>query len=220
MTFIIICSKTLEHIIYSSIFLYLETHKILNYCQHGFRAHRLCETQLIGAITDFHHCLNNRKHIDALFLDFSKAFDKVSHVKLCHKLSHYGINGQLLSWIQDYLSEWSQSVVLDGITSSPHPVISGVPQGTVLTRLLFLLYINDITVSINSTIQLYADDILIYRIIDSSNDYLALQNNVDKLEQWANTWSMRFNPDKCLHLKTTNIKTLLYHNYTIYNQQL
>ena len=99
-----ICSKTLECIIYSSIFLHLETHKILNDCQHGFCAHRSCEAQLTGAITDFHHCLNNRKHIDALFLDFSKVFDKVSDIRLCHKLSHYGINGQLLSWIQDYLS--------------------------------------------------------------------------------------------------------------------
>ena len=74
--------------------------------------------------------------------------------------------------------------------------------------------------SLNSTIRLYADDDLIYRIIDSSNDYLALQNDIDNLEQWAKTWSMRFNPDKCVHLRITNIKTPLYHNYTIYNQQL
>ena len=82
-------------------------------------------------------------------------------------------------WIQDYLSEQSQSVVLDGITSSPHPVISGVPQGTVLAPLLLLLCINDITDSINSTIRLYADDVLIYRIIDSEYDY---PNDIDKLE--------------------------------------
>ena len=88
-----ICSKTLENVIYSSIFSHLETHKILDDCQYGFRTHRSCETQLIGAITDFQQCLNNRKHIHAIFLDFSKAFDKVSHSKLYHKLFHYGING-------------------------------------------------------------------------------------------------------------------------------
>jgi len=215
-----ICSKTLEHVIYSSIFSHLETHKILDDCQHGFRTHRSCETQLIGAITDFQQCLNNRKHIDAIFLDFSKAFDKVSHSKLCHKLFHYGINGQLLLWIKDYLSDRSQSVVLDGTSSGPHPVISGVPQGTVLAPLLFLLYINDITTSIQSTIRLYADDVLIYRIIDSENDHLILQNDINRLEHWANLWSMNFNPNKCVHLRITNKKTFLNYSYTIYNQQL
>jgi len=73
---------------------------------------------------------------------------------------------------------------------------------------------------INSTIKLYADNVLIYRIIDSENDYLALQNDIDKLEQWADVWSMKFNPDKCVHLKITNTKTSLNHNYTIYNHQL
>ena len=95
-----ICSKTLEHVIYSSIFSHLETHKILDDCQHGFCTHRSCET---GVITDFQQCLNNRNHSDAIFLDFSKEFDKVSHSKLCHELFHCGIYGQLLLWIKDYL---------------------------------------------------------------------------------------------------------------------
>ena len=83
----------------------METHKILDDYHYRFCTHRSCETHLIGAITDFQQCLNNRKHIDAIFLDFSKAFDKVSHSKLCHKLFYYGINGQLLLWIKDYLSD-------------------------------------------------------------------------------------------------------------------
>ena len=114
---------------------------------------------------------NFGNHIDALFLDFAKAFDKVSHNKLCHKLSFYGINGSLLSWIKDFLSERSQSVILEGKTSRSHPVLSGVPQGIVLAPLLFLLYINYIIEPTNSTIRLYADDILIYRVINSVDDH-------------------------------------------------
>ena len=118
------------------------------------------------------------------------------------------------------VSDRSQSVVLDGISSRPHPVISGVPQGTVLAPLLFLLYINDITTSIHSTIRLYADDVLIYRTINLENDHLILKSDINRLELLANLWSMNFNPNKCVHLRITNKKFFLNYNYTIYNQQL
>ena len=180
-----VCCKTLEHIVYSSIFSHLENHQILIDNQHGFRTQRSCETQLISAISDFEQCLNNRKHIDALFLDFAKAFDKVSHAKLCYKLSLYGINGQLLSWIKNYQSNRSQTVVMDESHSRPISVVSGVPQGTELAPLLFLLYINDISNNINSTIRLYADDVLIYRVIESETDCQSLQDDLNELEHWA-----------------------------------
>ena len=93
------------------------------------------------------------------------------HSKLCHKLSFYGINGSLLSWIKDFLSDHLQSVILEGKTSRSHSVLSRVPQGTVSAPLLFLLYINDITKPIKSTIRLYADNILLYRVIDSVDDH-------------------------------------------------
>ena len=88
-----VCCKTLEHIVYSSIFSHLENHQILTDNQHGFCTRPSCGTRLISAISDFQQCLNNKKHIDAIFLNFAKAFDKVSNTKLCHKLSPYGING-------------------------------------------------------------------------------------------------------------------------------
>ena len=90
------CSKILEHIIYSFVSTHLSNYNILSTNQHGFRTGRSCDTQLLGAINDFHHSLDSETHIDALFLDFTKAFDKVSHRKLCYKLSRYGVNGNLL----------------------------------------------------------------------------------------------------------------------------
>ena len=125
------------------------------------------------------------------WLDFSKAFEKVSHQRLLLKLSHYGINGLLFNWIKDYLSNRQHQ---DGRVSS----------GSVLGPLLFLLYINDLTCEISSTIRLYADDVIIYRQIDTEEDVLKLQEDLAKLSQWAQNWLMHFNLSKCEHLTVTN----------------
>ena len=154
------------------------------------------------------------------FLDFTKAFDKVSHRKLCYKLSRYGVNGNLLHWIKDYLTDRTQCVLLEDISSKSHHVLSGVPQGSVLAPLLFLIYINDITESITSTIRLYADDVLLYRVISNEADTICLQNDLFTLENWANTWQMKFNPPKCIHLAITRKKTSIKHCYQIHGQQI
>ena len=122
--------------------------------------------QLLEAINDFHNCLDTGSHIDALFLDFT-----------C-----YGINNNLLQWFNDYLTDRSQYVLIDGVSSKSHPVLSSVPQGSVLAPLLFLIYINDITDSIINTIRLYADNVLIYRVINSKADTTCLQNDLLTLE--------------------------------------
>ena len=140
------CSKILEHIIYSFISTHLSNYNILSTNQHGFCTGRSCDTQLLGAINNFHHSLDTGIHIGTLFLNFPKAFDKVSHRKLCYKLSCYGVNGNLLHWIKDYLTDRSQCVLLEGIPSKSHRVLSGVPQGLVLAPLLFLIYINEIRI--------------------------------------------------------------------------
>ena len=132
-----ICSKILEHIIYSSIFCHLNEFNILCERQHGFQTGKSCETQLITTINDFANCLNENSQIDCILLDFSKAFDRVPHTRLCKKLSYYGIRGPLLLWIKHYLSNRYQRVIIDGTSSDPSVVISGVPQGTVLAPLLF-----------------------------------------------------------------------------------
>ncbi len=131
--------------------------------QHGFRPKRSCETQLLVTTHDTLHSLNDPKirQVDAIVLDFAKAFDKVPHQRLLAKLGYYGIRG-LLHWIKTFLTTRKQRVVLDGSQSSSIPVTSGVPQGTVLDPLLFLSYINDLPLSLSSTTRLFADDSLAY----------------------------------------------------------
>ena len=126
-----ICCKILEHVIHSFIFLHIDSNKILCYHQRGFRPNHSCETQVIAATNDFSMCLNNGGHIDALFLDFAKAFNKVPHERLCYKLSYYGINGLLLLWIKDFLSDRSQQVVLEGKYSDSCPVLFKIPPARV-----------------------------------------------------------------------------------------
>ena len=150
--------KVMEHIVVSNIMDHLDAYHILCDNQHGFRAKRSCETQLLITTQDIASALNNKRQIDLAVLDFSKAFDKVPHQRLVQKLQFYGITGPTVRWIESFLSGRSQKVVVDGAQSLECPVISGVPQGTVLGPLLFLLFINDIAENIKSPIRLFADD--------------------------------------------------------------
>ena len=134
----------------------------------------------------------------------SKAFDTVPINRLCSKLSHYSICGNILRRIKSFLTNRSQQVVVNGEYSQLCKVTSGVPQGSVLGPLLFLCYINDIAHNISSKIRLYADDTLLYRSIHSEQDVVALQNDLDTLSQWADVWQMSFNPSKIEFLRITN----------------
>ena len=123
--------------------------------------------------------------------------DSVSHQRLLGKLRHCGINWRTLEWIADFLSGRTQRVFVDRTYSRWSPVHSEVPQGTVLGPLLFLIYINDLPDSVNSTVGLFADDCLVYREVGSIDDQLALQRDLYSLENWAHIWGMKFNPSKC-----------------------
>ena len=124
-------------------------------------------TQLILTIDDLARGLNDKQQIDAVLLDFCKEFDNVPHQRLLLKLKHYGVRGNILSWIEDFLSARTQEIIIEGSKSSPSPVMSGVPQGTVLGPLLFLAYINDMPECVKSEIKLFADDSLLYRRIQN-----------------------------------------------------
>ena len=160
-----ISCKLLERIIVSNINQHASNNDILYHSQHGFRAKRSCETQLIEFADDLAQNTQRGGQTDVLVMDFSKAFDKVSHQRLLLKLDHYGIRGKTKEWIKAFLTERSQRVMLSGEISDSTLVLSGVPQGSVLGPVLFLFYINDLPQSLQSNVRLFADDTLLYLTI-------------------------------------------------------
>ena len=199
---------------------HLDAHQILTDQQHGFRKKRSCESQLILTLQDLASALEENEQIDAILLDFSKAFDKVSHQRFAIKLHHYGIRGHLLKWIQSFLANRSQQVMVEGHASTPAPVTSGVPQGTVLGPLLFLIYINDLPMKVSSTTRLFADDSLLYHRIRSPEDARILQEDLDKLQDWEKEWQMSFNPIKCEVIRVTNKRNHIKKPYQIHGHDL
>ena len=198
-------STIMEHIISSQIMNHLESNKILFEFQHGFRQKRSCESQLLMTVDDITRNMDNRQQIDTAILDFAKAFDKVPHQRLLYKLQYYGLNPQTTRWIENFLKNRQQRVIIDGINSDYLPVTSGVPQGTVLGPILFLIFINDLPTNISSNIRLFADDCLLYNTIKTDNDQKTLQDDLDRLCTWTKTWQMEFNVDKC-HIMHFNMK--------------
>ena len=153
-------------------------------------------------------------------MDFSKAFDKVSHSLIIHKLKHYGITGKTNGWIKNFLSDMTQSVVVEDETSTSIPVESGVPQRSVLEPSLFLFDINYMPEGIQSTVRLIADDTIAYVTISSDADAANLQHDLDKLAEWESKWNMKFHPEKCNVLTISKKRSPSKYNYTLHGHIL
>ena len=164
----------MDHILFSNIIQHLDKQSILMDSQHGFRKKLSCETQLITIIEDMAYNLSNSTQIDAALLVFLKAFDKVPHECLLLKHEYYGIRSNTLQRIVSFLNNRKQCVIVEGVTSSMVPVRSGVPQSNVLGPLHFLIFINDMSESITSSVKMFADDCLVCHIIHSTNDAIKL----------------------------------------------
>ena len=185
------------------------------------------ETQLVQFVHDIISNLDGamnqgHRHTDLIIMDFAKAFDKVPHRRLLHKLDFYGIRGSIHEWISSWLSGCSQQVVLDGQASDPVPVLSGVTQGSFLVPILFLIFINDLTDKIKSTVHLFADDCVLYRNIHSLQDCLILQDDLDSLGLWEAEWQMIFNVAKCHSIRVTRHYShkQIIQDYTLHQQTL
>lgn len=171
-------------------------------------------------MNEFSKVLNEGKQLYTILLDFSKAFDKVDHTKLCLKLDHYGIRRNTINWIRHFLTGRTQLVAINGKSSTKIEVKSGVPQGTVLGPLLFLIYINDLPEQVKSKIRLLADDSYLYRTIENIQDTVMLQNDLNSLIEWEKQWSMEFHPDKCKVLRITNKLSPIESEYYMHNHKL
>ena len=192
----IIC-RILETIIRNSIVKFLVSNDLLSVYQYGFLKGRSTTLQLMKVLNDWTESMENKFSTDCIYLDYQKAFDSVPHRRLISKLRSYKINECLVNWVEDYLQNRSQFVEINGKESQWLPVTSGIPQGSVLGPLLFLIYINDLPENVNSTVYMYADDTKIYREIQSDDDHEVLQRDLETLKTWSDRWLLKFHPSKC-----------------------
>ena len=200
-----IVSKFLERIIYDKTIGFIT--KSISNSQFGFL--QRCSTlhqllifslqQLLIFLTNIYNCLNDKTQTDVVYLDFRKAFDSVSHYQLLSKLWTAGISGNLWRWFKAYLSSRTQCVSVNSQRSCFLPVLSGVPQGSILGPLLFLIYINDLPLSTSfSTLLLFADDTKCFRCY---TDTCLLQQDFNTFTNWSNDWKISFNESKCTLLR-------------------
>ncbi len=203
----VVC-KTLESIIKDHVVKHVQENKVLTECQHGFVSGRSCSTQLIACLDIWTSILDQGSNVDAVYLDFSKAFDSVPHQRLCKKLESYGISGNTLNWIKDFLNDRRQKVIVNGEESQWQGVLSGVPQGSVIGPLLFIIFINDMPETCSSFIQMFADDAKVFAEVNCDMQNAHLQQDLDSLQIWANNWQLVFNAKKCkvMHLGKGNNK--------------
>lgn len=180
--------KLVESVIVMYIVEFLEVNNLILDSQHGFRRGRSCLTNLLEFFNDILFQYDRTRAVDVVYLDFKKAFDKVPHKRLMMKLYALGIRGNLHVWIDNWLTGRRQRVVLNGCCSEWQPVTSGVPQGSVLGPILFLIYINDLDLNITSTLMKLADDTKIGNKVDTSQGIQVLQNDLQLLEEWSVKW--------------------------------
>jgi hypothetical protein len=179
-------------------------------------------TQFLSVLHSIGQCLDKNVQTDVLYLDLAKAFDSVDHQILLKKLKSYGVTGQLHNWFADYLKDRSQRVVVDGVASQWAPVTSGVPQGSILGPMLFVVFINDLPDSIpdKTTAALDADDTKLYKSIVSVADCEDQQQALNNLDTWSSVNNLKFNASNCKVLTVTRKRSPILHTYQLGSKEL
>ena len=207
-------SKVFEKIVVKNIVDHLERQNLYNETQHGFRRGRSCLSQLLEHYHMIVAALAEGSCVDVIYLDFAKAFDKVDHKVLLRKLRRIGIEGKLLKWIQSFLTGRKQAVVVDGAKSIDSEVISGVPQGSVLGPLLFLIHMYDIDAEVaHASLSSFADDTRVLKEVRNSEDGDHLQQDLNKIYQWAENNNMQFNGAKFEMMQYSNNNLTIHTSY-------
>ena len=199
--------RILEKILHKKIMSHLINSNLISKAQHGFLVGRSTLTQQLSFFDHLTKFQSNKLNCDVIYLDFTKAFDKISHNKLIQVLSHFKINFKLLNWVKNFLTNRTQQTVVEGVFSNSSPVTSGVPQGSVLGPLFFVLYLESLVKILlnyckDTEIFAYADDLKLL-----SSNHLELQNALNLVETWSNEWGLRLQPKKSEHLSFN-----FYHN--------
>lgn len=198
-------SKVFERMVHDKLYEFLGP--LISQNQHGFMRGKSVQTNLVEYADFISGAMDEGNEIHAIYTDFSKAFDTVDHNVLLRKLEYYGVRGSLLQWFESYLRHRNQRVAFNGTKSRPFEPPSGVPQGSVLGPLLFNVFVNDLSGQLKCNHLLFADDLKIFNVIDSTTDSRVLQNDLNTLTEWCETNRLRLNVGKCKFMKFTNKRT-------------
>ena len=207
-----VTSKVLEKIVYNHIIEFVTNN--ISVSQFGFLRNLSTLQQLLIFINTVNDSLNSNSQADVLYLDFKKAFDSVAHNELLFKLWSFGITGNLWRWLQAYLSNRVQQVSVNNTVSDVLPVVSGVPQGSILGPILFLVFVNDIPAAVSSSlVLLFADDAKCIKSVSQTSDCLSFQQDLNNLVTWSTTWNLPFNDQKCSMVRFYTNHSPLQYNY-------
>ena len=191
----------MEKLVRKALMDHLEENDIVTREQHGFVSGRSCITHLLEVMDSWTEVVDEGGSVDVIYTDFQKAFDSVPHRQLMRKVSAFGIMSKLLRWINDFLANRTQRVVINGEKSQEGNVTSGIPQGIVPGPILFVIYIDDLPANVKSQVKMFADDTKLFTRVGVPNNHETIQNDLDELMQWSNKWQLKFHPEKCCVLK-------------------
>lgn len=211
-----VISKIAERIVFNDVYNYLHRNKLISKHQSGFRPNDSTVNQLAFMYNEFCDALDKKKDVRIVFCDVSKAFDKVWHRGIIFKLKQLGVDGPLLTWFENYLNNRMQKVVIKGQSSDWGMIEAGVPQGSVLGPLLFIVYINDLADVVDCNIKMFADDTCLYIEVDNpENAASTLSRNLENVSQWANQWLVTFNASKTKSMVISNKN--VFHEKVMFN---